>query len=103
MNQQTVGEFLHEKAGNMAKWLKESGNPVDLELGRLTQLQITALAQVLHDNHKDSIIARSFDGLLAEKENIPPELLMTVSWITKRTELHDKFWRYLALFSDTVA
>ena len=99
----TVGEFLHEKAANMAKWLKESGNPVDLDLARLTQLQVTALVQALHDQHKENISTRSFDGLLEGKENMPPELLMTISWVEKRVQLHDKFWRYLALFSDTVA
>ena len=100
---QTVGNFLQQKAANMAQWLKESGNPVDLDLGRLTQLQMTALAQVLHDKHHKSIATRSFADLLAEKENIPAELLMTITWVSKRVDLHDKFWRYLTLFSDTVS
>ena len=92
-----------EKAGNMAAWLKENDLPVDLELGNLTQLQMTTVAQILHDSYQETIAARSFDGLMMNKENLPPELLMTVSWVAKREELHDKFWRYLTLFSDTVA
>ncbi len=86
----------------MAKWLKENALPVDFDLSKLTRLQITVLAETLRAKHQDSIDARSFDGLLADKENMPPELTMTISWVRKHPELHDKFWRYLELFSNTV-
>ena len=96
----TVGELLKEKAGNMTRWLQEAGNPVDLDLGRLSQMQITALAQHLHSEHSETIELRSFARLLKVKENVPAELLMSVSFVSKRPDLHDKFWRYLALFSE---
>lgn len=96
----TVGEFLHEKAENMTRWLKEAGNPVDLDLGRLTRMQVTALAQHLHKEHSETIELRSFPKLLEAQENIPPELLMSINFVSKRPDLHDKFWRYLALFSE---
>lgn len=96
----TIGEFLQQKAGNMTLWLKEAGNPTELDLGKLTPLQITYLAQTLHDKHSESIEVRDFAKLV--DSNMPPELRASVNFVRERPALHDKFWRYLALFSDTV-
>mgnify|MGYP004218273323 CR=1 FL=1 len=102
MSETTVGEFLKAKAQNMSRWLKENGNPVDVDLGSLTPLALTALAQRLRSEHATSIANRDFDALLAEKENMPGELSMTISFVNNNPALYDKFWRYLELFSDTV-
>ena len=99
----TVGAFLTEKGANMSFWLKQNGCPVDLDIAKMHQLQVTALAQILHERHAQSIADKDFAGLLVDKENVPPQLLMTVAWVANRPELHDKFWRYLTLFSDTVS
>jgi hypothetical protein len=99
----TVGAFLREKAGNMSVWLKGSGLPVDLQMPQLTNLALTAFAQMLREKYQKALETRDFDALLADKENMPPEMLMAVAFVAKNEELHDKFWRYLLLFSDTVA
>lgn len=96
----TVGEFLREKVDNMAAWLKENGCPVDLP--QMGNLALTAFAQTLQSDYKVAIGARDFTTLLEDKENLPPQILMTVSFVQKNSLLHDKFWRYLTLFSDTV-
>lgn len=95
-----VGEFLAQKVGNMYRWLKEEGLPVDLPT--VANVQLVAMAQRLHKKYSDAIYEEDFEPLLADKENLPPEMLMAVSFVQRRPELHEKFWRYLALFSDTV-
>ena len=102
VDETTVGLFLQAKAQNMARWLKEAGNPVDSDIGSLSPLSLTILAHKLLSEYSASIAERNFDALLANKENVPPELLMTVSFVAKNKGLHDKFLRYLELFSDTV-
>ncbi len=84
----------------MSRWLQAEGLPVTF--GDLPEVQIVALAQLLRDKFADTIDARSFEELLADKENAPPAVLSIVQEVQKRPPLHDKFWRYLELFSDTV-
>ena len=50
----------------------------------------------------DAIESRDFDALIAPMD-LPAGMLAIVVFVRNRPELHDKFWRYLALFSDTVA
>lgn len=99
---ETVGAFLKSKAGNMARWLQSEGNIVTVELDKLTPLQLTAFAQELRRRHLKTIEARDFAGLLGDKDT-PAQLLMIVSYVERNPRLHDKFWRYMALFSDTVS
>ena len=98
----SVGEFLKHKAENMCRWLKDEGCPVDMDLDRRSALELTGFAQELRSKHIAAIVARDFDALLSDKENAPAQLLMLVSYVQNRPPLHDKFWRYLKLFSDTV-
>lgn len=98
---QTVGEFLREKAGNMHRWLKEQDCPVDIpELGSVAAV---TFAQRLRTEYATAIDERDFDALMTDKENFAPQLLMTIAFVQRRPPLHDKFWRYLELFSDAVA
>tara|TARA_Y100001972_G_scaffold127729_1_gene185545 strand:+ start:437 stop:751 length:315 start_codon:yes stop_codon:yes gene_type:complete len=101
MSTVTIGSFLREKAQNMAKWLREEG--IEHTLGPLQELQAVALAQALREHYNDAIEQRCFGKLCDDKENIPPEVLQIVLLVWKREDLHDKFWRYLKLFSDTVS
>lgn len=96
-----IGEFLKQKAGNMQRWLKENGNLIDTDFGALPAIAIVQMAQELL-KYESAIVARDFDALLADPDALPVELAMTVGFVRGRTELHDKFWRYLRLFSDTV-
>lgn len=96
----TVGDYLREKVGNMAVWLKENGCIVDLP--SMSNVAVTSFAQKLRDVYRDAIHTRNFQALLVDKDALPPQVLMIVSFVQRNSELHDKFWRYLALFSDTV-
>ena len=101
MSDVTIGAFLVEKVHNMANWLRAEGlDTQDLLL--LQEVQVVALAQALNEKFAQSIEARDFEPLLADKENIPLNVLKAVVYIQERAPLQDKFWRYLKLFSDTV-
>lgn len=93
----TVASFLREKACNMAQWLTENGYAGDADITKLPDLALVAFAQTLHDDFDDAVRARAFDSLEA-----PPVLQAVVEFVHPRADLHDKFWRYLQLFSDTV-
>lgn len=97
----TVGSFLRQKLSNMAEWLRAEGVCAN-GLDALQDVQIVALAQHLHDNYADAIEVRVFEPIMEDKENIPPHVLKIVQSVEERPPLHDKFWRYLKLFSDTV-
>mgnify|MGYP001170382631 CR=1 FL=1 len=98
----TVGEFLKEKACNMSKWLQNAGHTNDYDLGTLHSLQVVAFAQNLALLHGENIKTRNFEGLLNDKDT-PEELKPTIAFVQEDATLHDKFWRYLALFSETVS
>ena len=91
----TIGAFLQHKMTNMAVWLADSGGPAPM--GALTCVQATQFAEILRAEHADAIKERSFDTL-----NAPTELQEVIEFVQSREDLQDKFWRYLALFSDTV-
>jgi len=97
----TVADFLRSKLGNMLVWLKKDGFPVDMRIEDFNNLQITAFAVELNARYQEAVKRREFGGLRADKE-IDAHLLMMVSYVERNPHLHDKFWRYLELFSDTV-
>ena len=99
----SVGDFLKHKAANMCRWLKEEGCPVDVNLDTRTALELTGFAQELQRKYYAAILARDFEALLQEKETAPAQLTMLVGYVRGKPPLHDKFWRYLKLFSDTVS
>lgn len=93
-----IKDFLHEKAHNMERWLREEGYagqglPLDV-----TPLVIVTMAQTLHNDHKDAIARRDFDALKANEH-----LSAVLTFVHTNPKTHDKFWRYLELFSDSVA
>ena len=98
---QTIGSFLSEKAYNMSAWLRSEGLATT-GLTDLQEVQMVALAQMLRDQFADAIETRSFEPFFADKENMPLDVLKVVEHVQKHTHMHDKFWRYLKLFSDTV-
>ena len=98
----TIGEFLECKVLNMKLWLVEAGYQNSIDVGVYSELQLTAMAQKLRGEHLDAIESRDFEALIAPMD-LPAGMLAIVVFVRNRPELHDKFWRYLALFSDTVA
>jgi hypothetical protein len=98
----SVSTFLREKMGNMTRWLQGEGLNVTVPLHELSNLHLVAIAQTLHDEYLDAIEGRNFAALQSHTQ-LPIELLSAITFVESREELHDKFWRYLALFSDTVS
>ena len=102
----TVASFLREKYTNMAMWLESEGfpryrNPNGRILPDLPDIALTAFAQTLHDDYADAIEKRDFS--IINNREIPPEIKSAVEFVKETPSLHDKFWRYLKLFSDTVS
>ena len=105
----TVGAFLKEKVTNMVVWItnelgKENMPPGIMEFVTLrTYVELTLFAEVLHE-HKPTIIHRDWAGLLCQliKEKVPDVFIETLQAVRKHEHMHDKFWRYLELFSNSV-
>ena len=93
---------MREKVQNMARWLQTEGLP-ELQLPTLNELALTTFAHTLHNAYAESIKKRDFTGLLADKENLPGEVETIVHFVESRASLHDKFWRYLELFSEVAS
>lgn len=105
----TVGEFLKEKLGNMARWVTEEVGKENLpvDIVQLTKdrsaVEVTVLAEVLNANsakvtHRDwSALVRSL-----EAEDLPVDFTAVVQAVRAREHMHDKFWRYLELFREVL-
>ena len=101
----TVGDFLKEKANNLARWVTlEVGKenlPVDLEqlVSDRTALELTCLAEALKAN-SSKVVHRDWRGLVGaiERERLPMDLGLIVHAVRSREYMHDKFWRYMELF-----
>ena len=91
----SVGEVLREKMTNMQRWLESEGLNTDVKIEALPTVQLVAAAQAIS---VEAVRHRSFEMLLAQ-EDAPKE----VDFVSTRPLLHDKFWRYLELFSELVA
>jgi len=100
---QTIASFLREKATNMSNWLSDEGFRTEMELSDLDDLALTTLAHMLNNNHRTAIEQRDFSSFRAEKENLPPAVERLLDFVEPRAPLHDKFWRYLGLFSEVVS
>lgn len=102
---QTVGEFLREKLTNMACWitseLGETSVDIKQYLAERTDTEIAYLVGILGSN-STMITHRDWSGL-ARVAELPLELLELFQSIRKRDDMHDKFWRYLALFSEVIS
>jgi hypothetical protein len=110
---QSVGSFLKEKLGNMAKWVTEEVGKENLSIDiekfvcSRSELEVTFLAETLNGN-ATTIVHKDWCGLskILTDDKIPlhfqtqfSELLHAVRG---REDLHDKFWRYMNLFKDVV-
>ena len=111
MRTYSVGTFLLEKLGNMALWAEDEigkeNMPADIVclVESLGSIEVTYLATILHENHT-SLVHRDWTTvvkLLTDEPRVPEELVSVIHAIRSREQMHDKFWRYLCLFSETVA
>jgi len=107
MAQETVGAFLKDKLGNMARWatgeLKNTDYGVDLEhfVRERTEMECAYLAGLLSTN-SNMITHRDWSGL-ARIGEMPRQLLDVFHLIRQREDMHDKFWRYLELFANVIS
>ena len=99
--EQTVGSFLLEKASNMKKWLRsELARDVQVDL---TELSVTALAAKLME-HRQLVFNRDWAGLSRQANTAGlTDLTEMLEAVRTRHDLHDKFWRYLELFVETMS
>lgn len=107
---QSISEFLKEKLGNMARWIadefKKNGDEVSINLEQLVKdrsaVEVTFLAQTLNAN-SSKVTHRDWYGLISmlEDESLSP-FVAIAQQVRAREDMHDKFWRYLELFSKTV-
>jgi len=95
----TVAQFLREKTTNMCAWLKEAGYTGNLDLPHLPDVALVALVQELHEKYATSIKERDLTAL----RDVPKEVADLAHFVEEHAELHDKFWRYMQLFSDTIS
>lgn len=101
----TKGEFLHEKFGNMARWVTqevgEENLPVDVIAGIAgrSAVEVTTLCGILGAN-SDQVTTRNFSGLLQlmQAHHLPDEVQQVVTAVQQRKSMHEKFWRYMDLF-----
>ena len=99
----TVASFLREKVTNMATWL--SGQGYETKLPSVTDIQLVTFACVLHKECQTAIDNHNFGTLLEviDKQLDSPEVARLVDYVRTREEMHDKFWRYLTLFSEVAS
>lgn len=104
---QTVGAFLQEKLGNMAKWVDHEVGKENLSVdiiagiaGR-SELEATVLGSVLRSN-KEMVDQRNWSGLGYLARQHLPELEEVIGAINQRERLHAKFWRYMDLFVEVM-
>ena len=102
----TVGHFLVEKLQNMHNWLSEEcqgydKHKYDLCRSILTPTNATIVAEILL-RHKSTIYQRDWDNL-SRIPQLPVEIVELGVLIKPQPKLHDKFWRYLELFVESVS
>ena len=96
-----VADLLREKCGNMQRWLRSEGCAVLVDVETMANVQLTMMAVHLNE-HDKAIRDRSFMQLSADTE-LPPALAQVLEFVQARPDLHDTFWRYLALASDAAS
>lgn len=102
MSGQTIGAFLKEKMHNMAKWIAaelEMPEPV-----ARTELEACTAAGMLAE-HNAIVAQRNWAALLTllQTQGALRELHDVIIEVQRRKPMHDKFWRYMDLFVETVS
>jgi len=92
-----VGDLIREKMQNMQRWLEANGLQTTPRVTDLSKLQLVAIAQAIPPG---AVSDRSFAELLTHPD--AAALADSIRFVQGRPEMHDKFWRYLELFSELV-
>ena len=105
----TVGAFLKEKVTNMINWMihelgKENLPPnIQQFIEDRSYVELTLFAECLNTHHS-LIIHKDWSGLVRvlNEEGVPNDFACALLLVRAHEHMHDKFWRYLELFSNTV-
>ena len=91
------------KMHNMHLWLHREGikNILLSRENSIDEVRATMLASKLAQ-FRDDVSNRNWKKL-AEISELPTQLKLVLKEVEERSDLHDKFWRYLSLFVDTVS
>ena len=97
----TVGAVLREKLPNMVKWVHdETGIDVTDNLDAVSDTQLAYAMGRLADERP--LVTHKDWGGLARTLRQSAELTEIIDAVRKREDMHDKFWRYMELFVDTI-
>ena len=99
----SVGDVLREKMTNMEKWLRDEQVPLRLRVESLHTAQLVLFARAIPTHNRSFAVLHEDAELLDAAEKADMGIRDTLNTLEKRAELHDKFWRYLELFSTLVA
>ena len=104
----TLGTFLAEKMQNMLNWIEAEAMPGSLLLDEikteLTALRATYIATALA-RHEAAVQARDwsvFEALRVEEQHIDDRFWAIINAVKLKTELHDKLWKCMAMFSEVI-
>ena len=102
----TVGDFIVEKVRNMHAWLGKECEGYDsttygMQMDLLTPTAATIMAEILLQ-HKAIVYHRDWFNL-RRIPNLPHEFVAIADLVQPQQQLHDKFWRYLELFVESVS
>ena len=93
---------------NMGKWIAQETmgefDSLPSVLEGLTTIEVSILAENLAEN-KSIIIHEDWQALIArlsDLPNVPSIVLAAVQHVRGEPALHEKFWRYMALFASVV-
>ena len=114
MSTLTVGAFIKEKMGNMARWLTEEigkeNLSIDLEsfVAQRSEVELTFLAErvaenrtaIIHSDWQRFITMLNTDNTLPE--HVVKDFVQLILLVREREALHTKFWRYMHLLSSSV-
>ena len=106
---ETVGAFLKQKLANLAGWVTAEVGKENLPLDIVqaaqarTELEVTVLATMIAERPHVALHS-DWGGLvrLLEHPDMPPEVPAIVQAVRAREDMHEKFWRYVCLFRDTI-
>ena len=99
----SVGAVLRDKMTNMENWLRDAQVPLSLRVDTLHTAQLILFAKAIPKHNRNFAVLHADSDLLDAAEKANMGIRDTLSALESRVELHDKFWRYLELFSALVA
>jgi hypothetical protein len=109
MSTEHLGEFLHQKVCNMARWIESETRCEGLcaQATSMNNLGAVLLANGINQE-REIVHAKDWDALQTHLQNastlpIVPLLIRACKEVQERPQMHTKFWRYLDMFCEVVS